>query len=308
MSLILLLLACFRTKGEVCRDEFDGEGDTNNQDSFSARIWSDGRWGASTGWLDISVALHSATACAINTDRLLCWGENDLEVLGQFASVETGPRHVCAITGGGDLSCRTYAGGDDAVTAVPSGQWRQVALEEDFACARPVGSGLVCWGDTHSLEEEDRPYLDLAVITPSEEGAPFLCAVSSDQELRCWTADNVGETPLAVDVMEVELTSVGYCTLSSAGRISCVSPYYPAWEGRLPGRYDELAAGSNICGLSANGNVNCADYPDAIGDCVIAGRRFKALDVGSMSCVLNAEGRIGCWGWDQEARGNLPPP
>lgn len=302
MSLILLLMACWRTKGQVCQNEDRiASGDTNEPSEYN-----DGAWGSSTGWKSVSVGFGSeVTACVANDERLLCWGHFNLDVQGAFSSVDVGWHHVCAVLETGTMQCWSFSGEGDSVTASPDGLYTLVSLEEDFACASYAEGGVVCWG-AESQYEDIGEYSDLAAGDVESQPC-FLWGVTTDGDLRCWSPGEASWTTLAEEVQKVSVLGELVCTLSGMGEFSCINYLDPSWEGSMPGTYVDISAGWGLCALSERGHLNCiGSDASPLGDCVPDGEPFQAMDVGSVGCALDEEGRIVCWG--RVFPGIFPPP
>lgn len=135
------------------------------------------RVGGETDWIDIAASQHST--CGVREDgSLWCWGGNAFMELAQpeldgtypeplevgagldFADVETGWFHTCAIRRSGELRCWGRAiegqlgqgGGDPIGTPTPltgpaaSSTWAQIALGNFHTCGATTDDALFCWG------------------------------------------------------------------------------------------------------------------------------------------------------------------
>jgi alpha-tubulin suppressor-like RCC1 family protein len=126
-----------------------------------------------TDWVGVSAG-RGAHTCASKTDgRLFCWGAADQGQLGHgllvdslvpvqeasgaqnWALVEAGYAHSCAITAAGRLYCFGAAGrlgSDTGKTAEPvqeasaAASWSNVAVGQDHACGVKADGRLFCWG------------------------------------------------------------------------------------------------------------------------------------------------------------------
>ncbi len=94
--------------------------------------------------------------------------------------VDVGSAGACALeTGTGQILCW---GPPSAVVGgpVPPGTWAEVAVADDFACARDAAGAVVCWGEEVGVTEG-------TFVSLSGRGRR-ICAADVDGGLQCWGA------------------------------------------------------------------------------------------------------------------------
>ena len=191
------------------------------------------------GLTSIDPAVHHS--CALESGRVLCWGQNRDDSLGVgqgLPDAVTTPQPVIGL--------------DDVGPIV------QIATDYDFSCALTRDGAIYCWGSNngHQLglgdtDDRDRPTrVSLApasrVITAYEHG----CAVEREQRgVSCW-GTGYGDVPVAVPLLasvDQFVTPGGHSCTLTAGAMLC-------W-------------GSNSGGQIGNGEGGCEYDEPLCADC-----------------------------------------
>ena len=251
----------------------------------------------------------------------------------KIVGIRMGDHHTCAITGMGAVRCwgrgndhRLGFPGFDAVgdgerpSARPSLSLppiTDVGLGDRHSCA-VTGSGAVyCWGGAgrgatgylgdgadHPVRGEPIPLSkhveELAI------SAGHSCARTSDGEVYCWGANQVGQlgygnttdiglevTPDAVGSVDLgarALSLVGgsgfhTCALLEDGRLRC-------WGGNTNGQL----------GYATTELVSLDQVPDALGDVQVGGPVMRAALGVRHTCVVLETGVVRCWGQGELGR------
>lgn len=119
----------------------------------------------------LAVSVGGNLTCALRGDgRVACWGDNGKGQLGNptAGSLEETPVLVTGLS--------------DAV---------EISVGAEAACARRVGGGVACWGDGFGTSAT--AVAGLADIVQIDMGPGHLCAVGSDDSLRCLGANGTGQ-------------------------------------------------------------------------------------------------------------------
>ncbi|MFT3925574.1 MAG: hypothetical protein QM778_23745 [Myxococcales bacterium] len=210
-------------------------------------------------WSSMS-ASQNGHACGISDGALFCWGNNDYGQLGVGDKLSRrGPARVGL-----------------------QNDWERVSAGYDFSCGIRAGA-LYCWGNQEWLKLANG-------LTPQRMGG----------DVSDWTEVITG------------LTSV--CGLRNGGQIFCQG------AGEVAGNHSELAAltedtgyehlagaftnacalragslycwGSNNLGQVGDGSTTARSEPTRIGSF----KDWVAVDAGSSSCAVRANGAVYCWG------------
>lgn len=216
----------------------------------------------------VALGLGQSHSCALTSDgRVKCWGENS-----------QGQRWPADASAGPAL----LAPGVRA-TAIASGK--------AHACAVVGDGGLYCWGSNTAAQAYWRNPNGQPVLSPTDLRLPGIatvsagenhtCAVTSDQKVLCWGANDKGQLgrttsadPIITPTLEgARLVSAGCshtCALRSDGGVFCwgsntFGELGSASDGgatpiqvSVPGSVEEIAAGCrHTCASVKGGAVYC---------------------------------------------------
>lgn len=218
-------------------------------------------------------------ACATTPDgEAWCWGSNSEGMLGDgtrinaqfptevmatvpFDEIHASRVHTCARDRSGDAWCwgqnssgQLGLGNRSLNNFAPMKvtilvDTTQLAIGEDFTCARTGASRVSCWGvndvgqlGLHDRDTRDAPeQLVLPEIEQVAAGANFACARTNNSEVYCWGANNVGQLGIGMtglpndvpapvpginDAVEISAGATHACVRHASGRLSC-------WGGNL---------------------------------------------------------------------------
>ena len=175
----------------------------------------------------------------------------------------------------------------------------QLALGDQYSCARLSDGSVRCWGDNEFGQMADgttvshlMPTKILGVPSALElaAGGRHVCVQSSDGAARCWGRDIEGQLGVGQSLFTPQLPSVAVCVIGSAqlalgGVHSCVR--------FMPG--DMACWGSNAYGQVGDGTQT--DRPLATEVRAMSGVMQIALG-DSHTCALLSDGTVRCWGND----------
>lgn len=271
-------------------------------------------------------------ACAIQSERVLCWGNPQRRALGE--TVMRGHERPL-----GPFWVRDV------------GQPLELAAGDSFTCALASTGSVVCWGrlpDALSLgrggwtgglealrEEAERTrrvvidhWQDVVDLDARGNG---MCAVHRDGTISCAGAgvggvefgsppDAEGRIERRGDAQSVAVGGRHVCILKRDGRVACAGPY--GFDGaeeedrREPPRAREVAGLSDIvqiasgdafaCALDRAGAVSCWGRSIPRGETSSAtttpvpiegASPARAIVAGTAhACALGRDGRVRCWG------------
>lgn len=229
-----------------------------------------------------AISANELTVCVLlDTADVMCWGANDE---GQFGTGQSGNSVTTAAAAG------PFPGD---VVAISNGTWVLCVLLADSTawCSGANWSGQLGDGTW------DNSSVPLQVTGVSGEiravvaGYETTCAVIADGALDCWGINNSGALALGTPD-------------------TWTSPEPTPVAGFVGPALGVSAADQHTCGVTASGDVMCWGSNDngRLGDGTttqrwtpvpVIGLAGPALEVsagGRHSCVVNAAGRVWCWG------------
>ena len=230
---------------------------------------------------------------------------------GQWAAVDTGDNHTCALADDQSLWCwgRNHRGelghdGDDSPAPNPVGadvDWRSVATGGSHTCAIKDDDSLWCWGSNHrgQLGVDSEENYDAPMQVGADQnwqsvaaGGDFSCAIDGDRSLWCWgnyqnhsPFDDV-EFPRSPEQLD---SDTDWQSLSAGGSHGCaIADDDSLW-----------CWGGNISGQLGLGDDEDRLQPEQIGE-----ERWLSVSAGSShTCAIDADKNLWCWG--NGSRGQL---
>lgn len=162
-------------------------------------------------------------ACALDEGgEVACWGYPPWDGWdppdGAMVKVESGGSTVCSLDDSGGLSCWGSMVPEDT-----SGAWADFTVGTAVVGLDPAGYPS-CWGEDEPNECHEVP-ADLSLKRVSA-GTRCTCAITIDDELACWAADDryaapVRDMPVGGSWADVAVGWDGACALSTDGEIVC---------------------------------------------------------------------------------------
>jgi len=244
----------------------------------------------------------------------------------KIVSIDMGHHHACALWSSGSVSCwggsiRRQLGREDTRLRAAPGlvdgldDAVEIGLSNHLSCARRADGSVECWGSDHvgGLGDGDGkqehscsahgcraapgPVKGLERASRLQLGDMLHCAVTPDEQRRCWGFDPLG----LFGAQQGD-------TLHVATPLPDAMPRTRAWA----------ASGSNACGVRPDGSAWCIgdDAYGGLGDgarthtscpnrkqCSASPVTVEGLtDVADVTfgdefaCALKADGRVACWG------------
>ena len=301
---------------ECWGDPPDGAGEPPADQTFTAisvagprscGLRSDGKVQCWSGWAPLLtnedyVALSAGreNLCAIARDHSVhCWdayGNTTQSPPGDvrfgFGAIDTAEWRTCEIRpGDGQLFCL-------GSSALP-GNYNEVAVGEQFGCARNSQGRVECWGDNqyHQTEVPFDPLRGLSL------GRAHACALKTNGgDAACWGWNSNGQTDVPAAVFRnISAGMVHSCGALADGTGACWGyngdgqSIVPMLDGDL--QWLAIQAGSrNSCGLSSDNFIRCWGQ-DFLDQPYPPTGYFRALSVGNNhGCAIRTDGRLACWG------------
>ena len=218
---------------------------------------------------------------------------------GPFVEIEADGSGNCAIGEDSTIECW---GQYSLKTDPAEGAFTDLAYFRYTACGLNDAGEIVCW----ALAGSEVVPPPAGEFTRLAAGGRHICAVGSDNVIRCWDDypySRFRSKPTYSPREEVVDLGVGYdfaCGLSTSGSVQCWGNIVDSWEWpQLPrGRFSQVVIGRNddeVCGLRENGVALCWGY-------TLAGKwtppgPYSQISVGSSyACGVRLDGAVGCWG------------
>ena len=257
-----------------------------------------------------------------------------------YLSVAAGGHFACGIRSDGTVACW----GDNlyAQTTPPSGIFEQISAGEFHACGVRADHTIACWG-FYGLQTMSAPGGNFAKVSAGYEVDCGIIATSG--QIVCWNMRHGGTTTDAGSFADVSVGVNGWCSLDSAGAISCrdygqgqagtsptgrfsavsgatsyfcgvhmdrtVACWGTADEGLVqpppPGTFTQISVGrAHACGLRSDGSAVCWGF-DAHGETLAPAGVFTQVAAGDeFSCGLRENGTVACWGDNEYGQINVP--
>lgn len=279
---------------------------------------------------DVSaISLGANHSCAVLAQgQTQCWGANTVGQLGDGTTtnhltpvqvtglgsgvtvIDAGKDHTCAVVDSDAITCwgdDTRAqlgdrGGYLQPVARPVTNLSQASalVSQDYGgCALTDAGGVVCWGYNVSGQLGDGTTTDsfgpVAVsgltsgVTQIAAGSSHVCALSSAGAVLCWGLNDKGQlgdgstTNRSTPVQVSGLTS-GVTAIAAGGKSSCaltVSGELKCWGYNSKGQLGDGTTTNRSTPVTASATSG----------------QVAAVALGfSHSCVLTADGGVGCWG------------
>lgn len=290
--------------------------------------------GSASNWQKVSAG--GAFTCALNdAHQIACFGTNGSGQIGDgttttalvptpvaggftdWASLDAGATHTCAIRAGGELYCwgANARGqiGDGTLnnatspTLVSAGPWLSVSSGSEFSCAVKADHTLSCWGLNTSRQLGDGTTTNSSVPVQEktlatdwasvECGNAYACGVKMDGTRWCWGTNGVGQggdgtlTGIAQPTMigtDTDVAALGAgdfaaCAIKTTGALWC-------WGDGTSGQTGQPGAEALTLAPAQVGT-------DTDWTRVAGGLRFM--------CGIRADGRLRCWGAASRAAAGL---
>jgi len=127
--------------------------------------------------------------------------------VGQFVDLSMAGDHACALGSDGSIACW----GDNTFgqsTPPPAPHFIQVAVGEGFSCGLEDSGLLQCWGDT-ALHQAEAPYGSFVGLSAASDHA---CGLRLGLQVTCWGQNSNGEAPQFTyqPISETEIPALVY--------------------------------------------------------------------------------------------------
>jgi len=190
-----------------------------------------------------------------------------------------------------------------------------------------VGSTFACLFDVRLdcqvVDRNDAQGWD-PTTTPAERfeqvagGHDHLCGVTEDGDPICWGWNAGGQTDIPADltVASFALSYENTCALDPVGRLTCWGNEWTGVNDAPEGPFDKVAIAERVgCGWSAETGWTCwgdwlsleeTEDGDVFEWNIPADKPESLLAFGLNICMLDAAGRITCWGYANYGLTNPP--
>lgn len=207
---------------------------------------------------------------------------------GCIAALRAGNRTSCVLETDGSVWC--WGGGIQTPTALamPPGNVVEVELGGAGICARYAGGDVYCAPDLH------QPLAKLPQVAAVQlsVGAGHACAVTTDQNSKCWGMNGSGQlgngtrvasaTPVTVaqliGVRQVAAGAVSSCAITDAGAVWC-------W-----GSDADCELGRGLGGPP----ISDGTLPLTVDDDRLVASAVTVAD--QFACAVTTDGAVKCWG------------
>jgi alpha-tubulin suppressor-like RCC1 family protein len=261
--------------------------------------------------------IHSISAgrghtCAIDGDRVKCWGANAYGQTNVPAglknprSVSAGENHTCAIDDEG-IKCwgRNHVGQTEVLAglknprSVSAGAYHTCAIDDE---------GVKCWGDNHYGQTNVPVGLKKPLYVSA--GSVHTCVID-DEGVKCWGYNAAGQTNVPAGLKNPR-------SLSAGGSYNCVidDEGVKCWGYNENGETNILAGLKNPRSVSAGYSHTCAIDDEGV-KCW-ADNHYGQTNTpegvknprsigagGNHTCAIDDEG-IKCWGNNGYGQTNIP--
>ena len=247
------------------------------------------------------LASFGAQTCGLRTDgHIRCWttfvGRTVEVAEGVFEHLGQGAAHVCGITAEGAIGCPPGPFIDPMAQNGPigiprGGPFSDVTGGHNFRCALERTGAIRCSGGNALMTPRPPTGSYVAIAA----GGSFVCGLTRAGRAECSTADGSPVELPGGPFVALVGSEYAACGLRRGdGAAECSHPV-PGGDTELVG-FTQLAVGlTHRCGLR-DGGVHCwgmmidpADFPPP-------GDPAEHVTVGQETCLLRADGSVGCWG------------
>jgi hypothetical protein len=196
-----------------------------------------------------------ASAQQASDGALECWG--DVPPPRASAPLRTFVRQsLCGVTRAGQIACPS--GAEVPLPEGAKGRVREASWAGSLICAVSEGGRMACSnaGTTRTFEGR---FTDLDV------GAAGLCATDSAAHPHCWDAQALSPRPTALaqirlhGIVVTAGSKASVCGIGADGRVQC-APLTPGKGVLAPTdeRFTQIAEGAgNLCGVTTGGRIQC---------------------------------------------------
>ncbi len=200
---------------------------------------------------------------------------------------------TCGLRRGGFVECFSLVE-RRPVPRVPSGEYRQISVGGELACALGRSGSAACWHLGARGEGE------MEIPVPGEDmmlvraGHNHACALHVGGAISCW--DLLGDpfdAPSGSGFSGLVSGTTFSCAIRSDGGVECWGLYVPTPPA---GAFRTIAAGtSRACGIRYDGTLACWKLA-VIGDLPPPPGTFTHISMGvDDACGLRSDGALLCW-------------
>lgn len=242
-------------------------------------------------------------ACALDErDNVHCWGRFAASAPStQLDSISLQYLHVCGLLNGIG-SCWAY--GDDPLvselTAVPEGEFLDVAAAYDGTCWLSTSGLITCYGRD---ESPDMEIWDGTPVTRITGGEDHYCGLTEGGVLGCWggvgqmEAYGLLDAPIPGPFNQVDAGYRATCVIDTNNKLACwggpdgEDNPLPNWTPE--GHFQSVSTGDIFCALDAEGVALCR-FPFACSKFLY---KYTSISVGwwKQICATRETGGIDCW-------------
>lgn len=235
--------------------------DTDWMLMLDRRIASDGEYGRDKGLRLCLIRLDDSKKqklLSATDDVGACWRGSLKERLtnpsvqfpnDHYRSVSVTQQRACALGTDGVVLC---CGAHDA--SAPTAKYVDVRTADDHTCAVRLDGQVACWGD-NALGQATPPSGEFSRVDVTVGRS---CGLRKDGTLTCWGKGSDAITPSRSKYVGLSVGSESTCALDKKGNATC----WGTSNSKLPqGKYSQVVANWELCGLLSNGVTNCGKDP-----------------------------------------------
>ena len=213
------------------------------------------------------VAIDNTSGVALHRDGTLAsWGPGTAPS-GRYTMLSAG-YDACAIRDDGDLDCwRLRDGPPNTVTR--KGPFTHVSVAASVGCAVRADGAIECWGDCSAGSGSEPIDCPARVAPPAgrhvevASAGDFACALDVEGAIVCWgdMSKVTAPAPTGVGWTKLSARQQTACAIDSKAEIACWGAPL-LWGQRVytppPGPFTAVSVGGrHVCGLHTDGRLSC---------------------------------------------------